>query len=262
MCAISAIELPFEPPYNWSALLRFLAPRAIPGVERVAPDAYARTFRTAASAGRFEVSLRDRLYVQIEPQITPCITERLQRVFDTRAPIATIESHLHKDPQLAPFIDAQPGLRIPGAWDNFELAIRAILGQQVTVKGASTLAGRIAEMYGEATPYGRLFPTPETLAGADLDGVGLPRARANSIRAVAAAFASASPPQTAAELRALPGIGDWTAQYISMRAFKDPDAFPATDLGLLRAAGPDVARRSETWRPWRAYAAMHLWMSL
>ncbi len=247
-------------------MLRFLAPRAIPGVERVAPDTYARTFRTASGGGRFEVHCRDRLYFQIEPDITPMMAERLQLLFDTRASIAAIESHLRQDRRLAPLIEAQPGLRVPGAWDSFELAIRAILGQQVTVKGASTLAGRIVEMYGEihdeSTPPGRLFPTPATLAHADLDGAGLPRARANSVRAVAAAFASPTPPKTTAELRALPGIGDWTAQYIAMRAFKDPDAFPATDLGLLRAAGPDLARQSEHWRPWRAYAAMHLWMSL
>jgi 3-methyladenine DNA glycosylase/8-oxoguanine DNA glycosylase len=128
------------------------------------------------------------------------------------------------------------------------------------VKGATTLTGRLVERYGERTPHGRLFPRPEALAGQDLAAIGLPRARAAALRGVAEAFASACPPETAAQLMALPGIGAWTEQYVAMRAFRDPDAFPASDLGLIRAAGRDVAQQAEAWRPWRAYAAMHLWL--
>jgi AraC family transcriptional regulator of adaptative response / DNA-3-methyladenine glycosylase II len=154
----------------------------------------------------------------------------------------------------------ESGLRIPGAWDAFELTVRAVLGQQVTVKGATTLTGRLVERFGEEVPHGRLFPRPAALAGQDLAAIGLPRARAAALRSAAEAFASAHPPETVAELMALPGIGAWTAQYVAMRAFHDRDAFPASDLGLIRAAGPDVAQQAEAWRPWRAYAAMHLWL--
>jgi len=257
-----ALTLPFRPPYNWDTLTRFLMPRAIPGVEQVTPESYARTIRIDSVAGRVEVRrvpVANHLLARIELQnLRPLarVAERLRRLFDTGALIQDIEAHL------APLIKGEPGVRVPGAWDVFELAIRAILGQQVTVKGASTLAGRLVEKYGETTDYGRLFPSAADLSRADLTSIGLPRARAHSIRSVAEAFASSTPPETSGDLRKLPGIGDWTAQYIAMRAFKEPDAFPATDLGLLRAAGPDVATQAEAWRPWRAYAAMHLWMSL
>lgn len=248
------LTLPFRPPYNWALLMRFLALRAIPGVEQVTPEFYRRTL----PSGQIEVRpapganhLVARLELS-EVRELGSIVERLRRLFDTDAPIAEIEAHLTTDPRLATIVKAQSGLRVPGAWDRFELVVRAILGQQVTVKGASTLAGRIVAKYGGLS-------TPQVLADADLGSIGLPHARAQSIRAVAEAFA-AGEPQTAEELRQLPGVGDWTAQYIAMRAFNEPDAFPASDLGLIRAAGRDVAKRAEAWRPWRAYAAMHLWM--
>ncbi len=171
-----------------------------------------------------------------------------------------IEDHLARSPRLAATVRRESGLRIPGAWDAFELTVRAVLGQQVTVKGATTLTGRLAERYGRRTPHGTLFPAPEELLGHDLTVIGLPRARAATLSGVAHAFASDLPPATVNQLMALPGIGPWTAQYVAMRAFQDPDAFPASDLGLIRAAGPDVARQAEAWRPWRAYAAMHLWL--
>ncbi len=140
------------------------------------------------------------------------------------------------------------------------MAVRAVLGQQVTVKGATTLAGRLVERFGVKHARGFLFPRPKDLATADLAAIGLPRTRSEALRGVAQAFDSANPPESVEELRKLPGIGDWTAQYISMRALSEPDAFPATDLGLIRAAGRDVAQQAESWRPWRAYAAMHIWM--
>jgi len=260
------LTLPFRPPYDWASLTRFLALRAIPGVETVTPEKYVRTIRIDDVAGRVEVSpvaRANHLAARIELQnLRPLarVSDRLRRLFDTGAPVEEIESHLRRDPLLAPLIKARPGLRVPGAWDPFELSIRAILGQQVTVKGASTLAGRLVEKYGEESAYGRLFPRPGVLARAELTD--MPRTRANSIRATAEAFASATPPQSIEDLRKLPGVGDWTAQYIAMRAFNEPDAFPSCDLGLVKAAGRDVAAKAEAWRPWRAYAAMHLWMSL
>jgi AraC family transcriptional regulator of adaptative response / DNA-3-methyladenine glycosylase II len=256
------LTLPFRPPYNWNALVRFLRPRAIPGVEQVTENSYARTIRIDGVPGRVEVTPvpgASHLLARIELQnLRPLarVADRLRRIFDTGAPIEDIES------QLKPLIKADPGVRVPGAWDVFELTVRAILGQQVTVKGATTLSGRLVEKFGETSEHGRHFPLPETMARADLASIGLPRARAHSLQSVAEAFASNTPPDNPDELRKLPGIGEWTAQYIAMRAFNEPDAFPATDLGLLKAAGKDVAKKAEQWRPWRAYAAMHLWLNL
>jgi AraC family transcriptional regulator of adaptative response / DNA-3-methyladenine glycosylase II len=176
---------------------------------------------------------------------------------------------------LAERIKAQPGLRVPGSWNGFELAVRAILGQQVSVKGASTLAGRLAKTFGEpfstASGLTHIFPTPQALAEANFAGIGLPGARAETIRGLARAVCNGQinfegVVDSAAFLERLceiPGIGHWTAQYVAMRALREPDAFPSTDLGLLRALNltnaRELDRRSETWRPWRAYAAMHIW---
>jgi 3-methyladenine DNA glycosylase/8-oxoguanine DNA glycosylase len=183
---------------------------------------------------------------------------------------------------LASLVRRRPGLRIPGVWDPFECAVRAVLGQQVSVRAATTLAGRLVEAFGrplEPLPAGtgphRLFPRPEDLASADLGSIGLTRARAATLRRLAAATATGElafdgaegAEELAARLVRLPGIGDWTAQYVAMRALGAPDAFPASDLGLLKAAGSGgekttparLRRRAEAWRPWRAYAAICLW---
>jgi AraC family transcriptional regulator of adaptative response / DNA-3-methyladenine glycosylase II len=248
------LALHFRPPYNWTALMRFLAPRAIPGVEQITPECYSRTFAT----GRVEVRpVRGANHLDAKLELSSVreigsIAERLRRLFDTDAPIADIDGHLSADSRLASAIQTNPGVRVPGAWDAFELSVRAILGQQVTVKGATTLAGRIVTKFGG-------FPAPQAMAADDLEGIGLPRARAQSLRAVAEVFANGSV-HSADDLRGLPGVGDWTAQYIAMRAFNEPDAFPSTDLGLVRALGKDVAAHAEAWRPWRAYAAMRIWM--
>ena len=250
--------LPYEPPYNWPALIRFLAPRATPGVEQASPECY----RRVLPQGWLEVRPHPRshhLDVTVQGPARGLST-RLRRLFDTAAPVHEIEHHLSRSPRLAATVHRESGLRIPGAWDAFELTVRAVLGQQVTVKGATTLTGRLVERFGERTPHGMLFPAPGALLDRDLAVIGLPRARAAALSGVAAAFASARPPSGVPDLMALPGIGAWTAQYVAMRAFKDPDAFPASDLGLIRAAGTDVARQAEAWRPWRAYAAMHLWL--
>ncbi len=248
------LTLPYRPPYNWAAVMRFLGPRAIPGVEEVTPEVY----RRKLTGGHVEVQpVRGANHLVARLELSSvrdlgAIAERLRRYFDTDAPITDIEEHLARDPRLAPAVKANSGLRVPGAWDPFELTVRAILGQQVTVKGATTLAGRITSKFG-------CFPAPKLLAASDLAEIGLTRFRAQTLKGVAEAFA-ATPNLSVEDLRGLAGIGDWTAQYIAMRAFNEPDAFPATDLGLMRAAGKDVAKLAEAWRPWRAYAAMHLWM--
>jgi len=206
-----------------------------------------------------------------------------ERVFDVDADIETIGVHLSRDPFMAPLVALRPGLRVPGGWDGFELAVRAILGQQVTVHAARRLAGRLVALCGEALPTDGLlpglshaFPSPERLAAAELGAMGMPAARLAGIKALAeAAIADrhlfrplGTVEEAIARLRAIRGVGEWTAQYIALRALRETDAFPARDIGLLRGAATNggarptpaaLLRRAETWRPWRAYAAQHLW---
>lgn len=264
-------ELPYREPFDFPALVEFLGPRAIAGIEQVDAVRYRRAFSLARQAGSFTVMPgRAGLAVEVEypdPRALLQILERVRRMFDLAADPHTIAAAFGRDATLGPRIRRRPGLRLPGAWDPFELSIRAILGQQVSVKGASTLCGRLVARLGDGG-----FPRAETLAEADIGSiVGLPRKRAEAIRAfsqgVAAGEIDLSAGADAAvfreRLRAIPGLGDWTAQYISMRAFNDPDAFPASDLGLLKASGAQSPREllemAEAWRPWRAYAAMYLW---
>jgi len=274
-------RLNFRPPYHWRGILDFLTVRATPGVESVSGEVYRRTISTNGFDGHFEVSFdhhSDALLVRIDfpdPRSLFPIVERIRTMFDLNADWASIVKTLRHDPMLAACLQAEPGLRVPACWNGFELAVRAILGQQVTVKGATALAGRIADTFGKpfAGPaaLSRLFPTPEVLANAKLTSVGLTTARSETIRTLARAVASGKLKfegvvDTGEFLRRLceiPGIGKWTAQYVAMRALAEPDAFPSSDLGLLRAAGIEDSRhldiRSEPWRPWRAYAAMYLW---
>jgi AraC family transcriptional regulator of adaptative response / DNA-3-methyladenine glycosylase II len=209
------------------------------------------------------------------------VVERARRLLDLDADVDAVAAHLSADPVLGPRVVARPGLRVPGAWDPFEVAVRAVLGQQVSVAGATTLAGRLVERFGVAVPglgamgLTHLFPQPAALVGADLRAVGLPARRAAAIAALAGAVLDArvsldgSRPYeaTVADLVALPGIGPWTAEYVALRACGERDAFPAGDLGIRRAladgaalpAATAVAVRAEPWRPFRAYAALHLW---
>ena len=286
-----SLKLPYTPPYDWEALLAFLAPRAIPGVEVVEDGTYARTIGIGGAKG-FLVARpagNDRLAVTVripKLQALPTIIARVRRLFDLAADPLTIGAHLSKDAYLAPLVAASPGLRVPGAWDGFEVGVRAILGQQITVTAATRIAGRIAAQYGELLDepvpgYPTLtcvFPSAEALARADLFGLPMPRARSSSLSALAAAVAAdprlfgprASLKEVIATLCRLPGIGEWTAQYIAMRELREPDAFPAADIGLIRAMTDDagvrpnataLAARAERWRPWRAYAAIHLWVA-
>jgi AraC family transcriptional regulator of adaptative response / DNA-3-methyladenine glycosylase II len=272
-------------------MVRFLAPRATPGVEEASADCYRRTVSIDGAHGVVEVRpvpganhLMARLRLSSAAGLIH-VTERLRRIFDLGADPEQITAHLRADPRIAAQVAALPGLRIPGAWDGFELAVRAILGQQVSVKAATTLAGRLAAAYGEPLRIDPIvdgsaglrivFPQPAILARADLTNVGIPRARAAAINALAEAVASGALVLDASRgleasvraLSALPGIGEWTAQYVAMRALREPDAFPATDLGLRRALGDgsrlvaaaELLQAAEAWRPWRAYAAVYLW---
>jgi AraC family transcriptional regulator, regulatory protein of adaptative response / DNA-3-methyladenine glycosylase II len=201
------------------------------------------------------------------------IVARCRRLFDLDADPLAVDETLGADPRLAPSVRRHPGLRVPGAVDGFELLVRAVLGQQVSVAAARTFAGRLVQRCGRplATPRGSLtaaFPDAAAVADADLDGLGLTGARTRTLRAVAETVAAGrlviDPVADRGEVRArlleLPGIGAWTADYVAMRALGDPDAFPSTDLVLRRALDGDDPTRPDRWRPWRAYAAMHLWL--
>lgn len=280
------LELSFAPPYDWNSMIEFLAARAIPGVEVVEDERYRRTIEVDGRHGTIEVTPGgggDTLTAKIrfpDASAVPTIVGRIRRVFDLDTDVGLISAHLASDPVLAPLVAARPGLRVPGAWDGFELAVRAMLGQQITVRGARLLIGRLVEAHGEPlrSPSGAeapglsmVFPTTERVASADLARLGMPRARAAAISGMAAVAGrdpDLFPPDGSldaaiARLTALPGVGDWTAHYIAMRALRWPDAFLAGDLVVRRALGVATAARAEAksaaWRPWRAYAVMHLW---
>ncbi len=285
------LRLAYRPPYDWDAVLDFLSARATPGVEQVEDGHYRRTIQVDGKHGAIDVFRPGsgavhalHLHVRVpDPRALLRIVERVRGVFDLGADPAAIADHFRADPLLRGPLARHPGIRTPGAWDGFELAVRAILGQQISVRAATTIAGRIASMFGSPAPEGRgaacgvrdaldrLFPTPAQLASAEVERAGVMPARAETIRSLARhaangsiAFGScADASATVSALEALPGIGDWTAQYIAMRALGEPDAFPSGDLVLRRAAGNcsarELDRRSQAWRPWRAYAVMLLW---
>lgn len=273
-------RLSYRPPYAWDAVLRFLERRAIPGVERVRDGEYWRTFVLDGKAGQLSVKAAaegDAVILRVEypePSQLFRIVERTRRIFDLGADPQLIAAQLETDPRMRPLLKRLPGLRVPGAWDGFELAVRAILGQQVSVAAATTMSGRIARSFGEpfnrhaADDDSRLFPGAAVLAQADLTSIGLTRQRAATIQELAVRVASGEirfDAQVAGLRRALlsvRGIGPWTVEYVAMRALGEPDAFPDTDLALRKAIPEGLLERSALWRPWRAYAAMYLWMSL
>jgi AraC family transcriptional regulator of adaptative response / DNA-3-methyladenine glycosylase II len=284
-----SVRLAYRPPYDWDAMLSFLAARAIPGVEIVVGDSYSRSIAIGANCGVIGVApaAKNRIDVRVRfPDMAalPQIIARVRRVFDLAADPDTIAAHLSLDPVLAPLVAARPGLRVPGAWDGFELAVRAIFGQQITVPAATKLLGKLVQAFGEPLPaaikesegLSHLFPSASRVAEANLVTLGMPGARAMAVTSLARAIVAdpaifsrgASLEDAIVKLRSLPGIGEWTAQYIAMRELREPDAFPAADIGLLRAMAASNGRRpwpsellsrSERWRPWRAYAALHLW---
>src|SRR4051794_38393255 len=281
------LKLPYAPPYDWDAMIDFLGARAIRGIEAVDNRwRYRRSIALDGAQGVISVEPDDReraLRVSIRfPQVSALagIVRRVRRIFDLNADSLAIRNDLGRDPLLAPLVAKRPGLRVPGAWDGFEVAVRAILGQQITVAAAVNLAAQLVAKHGEPLQsvceegLTHTFPTPDRIAQANL--LGMPAARAQALSAVAAA-ASANPnlfspghtlEDAVAKLCSIRGIGEWTAQYIAMRVLREPDAFPAADIGLLRAltrpgegrpSAAEALARAEAWRPWRAYAAQHLW---
>lgn len=244
--------LRYVAPYDWTGILNFLRPRAIAGVETVTEDAYERDgVLVTHDAARNAVIASD-------------AAVRVRTMFDVDADIAAIEKHFVRDKTLGPLVRRYAGIRVPGTWDPFEMAIRAIVGQQISVAGATTIMARIASRHGV---------TPQSLMRARTNP-GMPQSRWNTIRGLARAVArgevtferGATLDESIARLTALPGIGPWTAHYIALRALREPDAFPHTDLGIRKAAGMisdrELLAKSEAWRPYRAYATMLLWRSL
>jgi AraC family transcriptional regulator of adaptative response / DNA-3-methyladenine glycosylase II len=278
------LSLPFRPPYDWPGMIAVLTAHAIPGVETVTPDCYRRIITLGGHHGTVAVSPLGPTSLQARidfPAIRflPRIVARLRRIFDLGADPAPIDAVLAEDPALAPLVAARPGLRVPGAWDGFELAVRVILGQQVSVVAGKKLAAKLVTQFGTPVETGipgltGLFPSPERLV-AEAEAISLhlnmPRARAAAIINLAKAAADAPGLLERGEglelsirrLCAIGGIGPWTAGCIALFALREPDAFPPKDVGLQRALGltdRDLMARAEAWRPWRAYAAMHLWM--
>jgi AraC family transcriptional regulator of adaptative response / DNA-3-methyladenine glycosylase II len=281
------VVLDARPPFDPSLTFDFLRARAVTGVEAFASGAYVRGAASSGVTGTVTVRPAERraaLIVSVSPSLAPAlmsVVARVRRVFDTDADPMGIGAHLARDRRLAPLVRLRPALRVPGAFEPFEWAVRAVLGQQVSVRAARTLAGRLVARFGVplAAPMRDgptlAWPGPERLAEASeeaLAALGLTRVRARTVRAIARAVAeralvldrAAEPDAMRAALLAIPGVGPWTAQYIELRALGWPDAFPAGDLGLRRALGDVSAAECEAlsapWRPWRAYAAAHLWM--
>jgi AraC family transcriptional regulator of adaptative response / DNA-3-methyladenine glycosylase II len=280
------MRLTYRPPYAWDEILAYFARRGIPGVEAVLADrSYVRSVCLGAARGWLRIAhlpQSRQLQLELDPALAQALmplTARVRAQFDLDANPALIEAHLAQDALLAPLLARAPGLRLPGAFDLFELAVRAVLGQQISVAGATTLAGRLAARFGQAaaTPFAEVglhFPTAAELAEAPLDAIaalGMPAARAKTLSALARFAAEgglriapgATLAQAVSRLRTVPGIGEWTAQYIALRGLRDPDAFPAGDLGLQKATQLPGERallaRAAGWSPWRGYAAMLLW---
>jgi AraC family transcriptional regulator, regulatory protein of adaptative response / DNA-3-methyladenine glycosylase II len=276
-------HLDFRPPYDWKRVTEFLAIRAIPGVEVFGAGIYRRSIRVNENRGYFEVSFdtgRNGINVRVQigdPRSLFFIIERVRAIFDLDADWGTISRTLRTDPVLASRIRCDPGLRVPGCWNAFEFATQAIVEQQIDIRRANTLTGRMVRHFGQTfRPTGgitHLFPTPEVLADADLETIGLPQVKADAIRALARAVRDghisfeklADPDALLARLFEIPGIGRGAAQWVAMRALREPDAIPSLDPDLARAlraaSASEVEERSKAWRPWRAYAAMYLWIS-
>jgi DNA-3-methyladenine glycosylase II len=279
--------LAFQPPYDWLAMLEFLSARAIAGMEEVVDGAYSRSIGLNGVHGTLSIkpATADSLELTLDfpdASAVPEIVARLRRMFDLDADLITMQRHLAADPLLARLIARHPGLRVPGAWDGLELAIRAVLGQQITVSAAIKLAGKLVAQYGAplASPHGGLthvFPDAAVLAAADLATLGMPKSRGRTLSGVAQALLDDpllfEPGRQGGvkRLLALYGIGDWTAQYIALRQLREMDGLPNGDVGLINAlaaleGGVVTARellaRAEGWRPYRGYAAQLLWTSL
>jgi DNA-3-methyladenine glycosylase II len=288
----ASLELPFKAPYDWPRILRFFGGRATPGVESVEGGVWRRAIGWNGDNGTLAVRRHPRRHCIVATldgavsRHADALAAPIARMFDLHADPKSIGASLAADPWLAPLVAAAPGLRVPGAWSGFELVVRAIVGQQVSVKAATTIIGRIVQRAGERIdghPHESTawrFPTPAALAAVDLAQIGMPGRRIQALQGFARAVANGDVPidsigsasfdlaRLRASLLALPGIGPWTVEYVAMRAWRDADAWPAWDLVLMQAIAardPALVRpnqqraRTDAWRPWRAYAAMHLW---
>ncbi len=283
------LQLPYRPPYDWERMLAFFEQRAVAGIERVEGGSYQRTIRLDAGPGTIAVRHAPKGFaLALDVYMPDCrelmtVVQRVRRMFDLNANPQAIHQTLARDPLLKRRIDRLPGLRLPGSWDPFETMIRAVVGQQISVKGAVTQVGRLASLAGtayEATHAPRLkllFPDPVALATADLTQIGMPRKRKATIRELSRQMANGTLTLDGGvgltgvidRLTKIAGIGPWTANYVAMRALSEPDAFPASDLGIIKALQQgthmpttrQVKTRAETWRPWRAYAAVYLWQT-
>ncbi|KAF1055589.1 MAG: putative bifunctional transcriptional activator/DNA repair enzyme AlkA [Stenotrophomonas maltophilia] len=279
------LRLGYRPPLDFPRMLTFLRKRSLPGIELIGEDSYQRVIGTPDRPALLRVTAdpkRPELRLQlgaVDPRLIPDIVRRVRRVFDLDADLQQVHAALGEEPLLARGIAERPGLRVPGGWDGFEVGVRAVLGQQVSVAAATTFARRLVDAHGAHLPgmpevFNRQFPAPEVLAEAALESIGLPRSRAATVRALARACADGvldfGPGQSLQDFVqrcvALPGIGPWTAQYIALRGLGQPDAFPAGYLVLQQVLGQGerlseraTEARSQPWRPWRAYAVLHLW---
>ncbi len=283
--ATATVQLVYRPPYDWEQVLAFLDARKIRGVECIVEGSYARTVRLGRHTGwvrAVHVPEKRSFLVEFSQSLVlalPALLGRLRHMLDLSARPDIISAHLAKDALLKRAVRRDPGLRVPGAFDAFEMAVRAIVGQQITVKAASTIVGRFAEAFGEkiATPFpqlARLTPLPEHVAmvsANDIASLGIVSSRATTLVAIARAFqsgalrldAGSDPEAVIQKLVAIPGIGQWTAHYLAMRALRWPDAFPKEDVVIRDRLGGVSARRAEErarpWSPWRSYAVMHIW---
>lgn len=286
------MHLPYLAPWSWAQFHQHFALRLLPGIESLDSGCYSRTVRVGGSVGwisvrpspgqyALELTLSDSLQEQAS-----VLASRVRKMFDLDTDPAAVARHFADDPLLGPIVATNPELRLPSAFDPFEQAVRAIIGQQVTVKAAVTITRRLVDRLGEqlpstpaneATGLLRLFPSAEAVANALLDNIGMPGKRVATLQRLAAAVANGAlelhvengTDELIGRLCELPGIGPWTAEYIALRGFGEPDAFPAADLGLLKAplwgnkgiTARQLLARSQTWRPWRAYAAVHIWQN-
>ncbi|WGK89364.1 DNA-3-methyladenine glycosylase family protein [Pseudomonas migulae] len=281
------LRLAYLPPYDWPAMLGFLSARAVAGMETVVDGVYSRSIGLDGAHGTFSIRpvAGDALEVTLDfpdPAAVPEIVARLRRMFDLDADLAAIHRSLEADPLMARLIAERPGLRVPGTWDGLELAIRAVLGQQISVVAAIRLAGKLVVQYGQPLAsvlpgITQVFPAADVLAQADLAALGMPKSRGRTLSGVAQALLDDpllfEPGREGgvARLLALHGIGDWTAQYIALRQLREMDAFPGGDVGLInalsalegeRVTARELLARAEGWRPCRGYAAQLLWTSL
>ena len=285
----STLQLAYRPPYDWKSVLAFLAARALTGVEHVTGESYARTVRLGKATGWIRVTHAPKQHALLVEfthtlsPVLPALLARMRALFDLDARPDVIAKRLAQDARLARRVRGNPGLRVPGAFNGFEMGLRAILGQQVTVRAATTIAGRLVTAFGDATltpvaELTRLTPAPSRLARASVDDIarhGIIATRAKSIIALAKAQESGQlcldggahhdPADSIRRLAKLPGIGQWTAHYLAMRAMRWPDAFPKEDVAVRKSLGGVSAKEAEAlsqaWRPWRSYAVMHLWSS-